>query len=238
MKQAKILIVLFFISFQIFAQNKISSKTRTEKRIDTEFSFDKLYNKKTGAKVSVKEFEIIVKNNPNLPIERVFDNKGNVVKYLYDPKNANSVSLNDNAIEKVKKGEYFPELELKTIDGETIKIKDLKGKMVILRLEMEADTFRFKKHEIEDLDAEINLTNRKSEIEAIIIFGATTIQQILKAFDLTDSNFKLIPNGWGIFSRLNINRFPTTIILDKEGKLMEDNNRSTEINILDLLNKS
>lgn len=236
MKHTKILILLFFISFQIFSQNQISTQ-REIKRIDTEFSIDKLYNKKTGKKVSKKEFEILVTNNPNLPIERIYDNKGNIIKYLYNPENANPLSLGDKGIKKVEKGEYFSELVLKNIDGETIKIEDLKGKMVILRLEMEADTFRFKKHEIADLDAKINLTNRKSEIEGIIIFDANK-GQIQKGFDLIDSNFELIPDGYNFHRKLNINYLPTTIILDKQGKLMEEFQQSDEIDILDMLNNS
>lgn len=236
MKQASILVLLFFLSINIFAQNEISVYSERA-RIDTEFSIDKLYNKKTGKRVSEKEFERLVTKNPNLPLERVYDNKGNIVKYLYDPDNANSVFLKNGGNKKVNKGEYFPELILKTIDGETVRIKDLKGKMVILRLEFEADTFRFKKYEIEELDEAINQTQRVSEIEAIIIFDASK-QQIKNGFDLIDSNFKLIPNGNNFHRKLNIKFFPWTIILDKEGRLMEETKWSDEIDILEMLNKA
>lgn len=235
MNRVYFLVVLFFLSVQVFAQNEISVR-REVKRIDV-VSIDKLYNKKTGKLVSKKEFERLVRNNPNLPIEREYDNKGNVVKYLYDPDNVNSFFLNNDGSEKVRKGEYFPELVLQTIDGKILKIKDLKGKMVIVRFEKEADTFRFKKYEIEELDVAINQTQRKSEIEAIIIFDASK-KQIQKGFDLIDSNFELIPNGYGFHRKLNIISFPSTIILDKEGRLMEEFNWSDEIDILDMLNKS
>ncbi|WP_157480518.1 TlpA family protein disulfide reductase [Gillisia sp. CAL575] len=236
MRHIKIIIVFFFFSFQIFAQNEIKVQ-REVKRIDTEFSIDKLFNKNTGKKISEKEFGVLVTNNPNLQLERIYDNKGNIVKYLYNPDKENSVSTNNKDFETLEKGEYFSKLVFKTIDGETIKIKDLKGKMVILRMEMEADTFRFKKHEIADLDAKINLSNKKSEIAAIIIFDATK-QQIHKGFDLIDSNFKLIPDGYNFHQKLNIRYFPTTLILDKKGKLIREFQRTDEIDILDLLSKS
>ncbi|GEM_PF-3752130 len=236
MKKQFFLILVLFVSSQMFAQKQIAV-TRTVKTIDTVFSVDKLYHKKTSKKISKKEFEKLVKKNPNLPIERIFDNKGNIVKYLYDPENSDSIRMETSGNEKIEIGGFYPELILKTLDGDSIRIKDLRGKMVILRFELEADTFRFKKHEIKELDEGINQTQRASEIESIIIFNATR-QQIKKGFDLVDSNFKLIPNGGDFQNLLHIKSFPSTIILDKEGKLMEEISMSSDINILALLNRS
>jgi len=55
MRHIKIIIVFFFFSFQIFAQNEIKVQ-REVKRIDTEFRIDKLFNKNTGKKISEKQF--------------------------------------------------------------------------------------------------------------------------------------------------------------------------------------
>ncbi len=235
MRKQVLFILVFIISIQLFAQEQIGIRFE-KRRIDTEFSIDKLYNKKTGKRVSQKEFEKLIKQNQNLSIEPVYDNKGNIVKYFYDPDESNSLSTS-NIDESVKIGAYYPELIFKTIDGETIKLKDLKGKMVILRFEMEADTFRFRKLEIEEMDQGINESQRGSEIEAIIIFDATK-HQIRKGFDLTNSNFKLVPNGVNFQRKMNIRRFPSTVILDKQGRLIEELPMSEGIDILELLNKS
>ena len=235
MRKQVLFILVFIINLQLFAQEQIG--IQFEKRIiDTEFSIDKLYNRKTGKRVSQKEFEKLMKENLNLPIEPVYDNKGNTVKYFYYPDKSNSLSTT-NSGEAVEIGAYYPELIFKTIDGETIKLKDLKGKMVILRFEFEADTFRFKKHEIDEMDQGINETQRESEIEAIIIFDASK-QQIRKGFNLTNSNFKLVPNGVNFQRKMNIRRFPSTVILDKQGRLLEKLPMSEGIDILELLNKS
>ena len=109
--------------------------------------------------------------------------------------------------------------------------------MVILRFELEADSFRFKKDEIVEIDKSINLSQRQSEIQAIIIFEAS-VEEIKKGFDLKNSNFKLIPNGFNFHQMLNIKSFPSTIILDKEGRLMGKLDWSESINILNMLNKS
>ena len=227
---------MLFLSIQVFSQ-KVISVQREVKGIDTEFSIDKLYNKKTGEKILNEDFAKLLSKNPNLPLERVYDNRGNIIKYFYDPDNVNSVLVKNTNNEKIENGEDFPNLILRTIDGETIKIEDLKGKMVILRMEMEADTFRFKKHEIEELDKAIDQTKRESEIEAIIIFRASK-EQIKNGFDLKDSNFKLIPNGSNFQDKLNIRRFPSTIVLDKEGRIIKNYKSSNRIDILKLLNEA
>ncbi len=235
MEKQLIVILMLLVGAHTYAQEQVGVH-RTE-RIVTEFSVDKLYNKKTGEKVSQAEFEKLVSNNPNLPFETVYDNKGKAVKFLYDPDNANAKVINTRAGGKVKVGDYYPELVFRTVDDEVINLKDLKGKMVILRFEMEANTFRFKKHEIAEMDEAINQTQRQSEIEAIIVF-APSKKQVLEGFDLKNSNFKLVPDGHSFHDMLNIRNFPSTVILDKEGHLMKEFSYSDEIDIVKLLNKS
>ena len=231
-----ILLLIFIINLQLVAQEQVSVR-HVRKKIDYEFSIDKLYNKKTGKRVSEKEFKEILKKNPDIQIEQIYNNKGKIVKYLYDPDNIVTSSLISSK-ESVTVGDYYPELIFKTIDGEIIKLKDLNGKMVILRFEMEADTFRFKKQEIKEMDQGINDTERRSEIEAIIIFEASK-EQVRSGFDFENSNFRLVPNGFGFLRKLNINTFPTTVILDKQGRLLEELLWTSEgIDILELLNKS
>ncbi len=207
-----------------------------KRRVDTEFSVDKLYNKNTGKRINQQEFAQLVKEDPNLALEQVYDDEGNTVKYLYDPDKPKSSVIAETS-DGVTVGSSYPELIFKSIDGETIALKDLRGKMVILRFEMEADTFRFKKHEIEEMDRAINQTQRKPEIAAIIVFDATE-QQIKKGFDLENSNFRLVPDGHNFHRKLDVNSFPHTVILDKQGKLMEESSFSEEINISELLNRS
>lgn len=236
MTQKFILFIMLSLSIHVCSQKTISTQ-REVKRVDTEFSIDKLYNKKTGEKISKEEFINLINKNPNLPLERIFNNSGNVIKYLYNPDNLNSPIVKNTINKTPGKNENFPNLILTTVNGETIKIEDLKGKMVILRMEMEANSFRFKKHEIEELDKAINETGRKSEIEAIIIFR-TSKQDVQRGFDLNNSNFKLIPNGANFQDKLNIRSFPSTIVLDKEGRLIDIFNSSERMDILKLLNES
>ena len=163
----------------------------------------------------------------------VYDKYGKITKYYYD---SNSTNMKRSGNYQPKNGEVFPNFELKTIDDKTISLDNLKGKLVILRYELFADNFRFKKDEIVELDSKINESNRKSEIEAIIIF-TTQRKEIIRGFDIENSNFKLVPNGYGFHNKCDIRQYPTTIIIDKNGKLIGKFKYINEINIEELLNR-
>ena len=113
----------------------------------------------------------------------------------------------------------------------------MKGKIVILRFELYASNFRFKKQEVVDLDNQINqIKNSSDKVKAIIIF-TTQKNEILKGFDINNSNFELVANGMNFNEKYLITRYPTTIIIDKEGGLVDYFLYSDEIVLKDLLNK-
>ena len=222
-----LLALILFFSIQGFAQNDTSIQ-RTVTKVDNQFSLDKLYNKVTGKKLTRADFIELVNKNPNLDLEKVYDNSGNVIKYLYDPRNLNS--NNNSRYKALQPGDKFPEFVFKTLEGKTVNIKDLKGKLVIVRMEMEADTFRFKKYEIENLDQAINQSQRKSEIVAVILFRADK-NTVERGFDLKNSNFIPIPSADNFQDQLNIKYFPSTMLLDKEGRVMKIYKSSNVIDI-------
>ncbi|GAA4280307.1 peroxiredoxin family protein [Gaetbulibacter aestuarii] len=235
MQKTVSLSLFFLLCISLGAQTPIGVK-HTKVSVDTSFSVDKVYNKITGEKVSPEMFQKLLAINPKLILEPVIDKKGEIIKYLYDPQNL-KIRVYKPGKTSLVEGFSFPDYNLKTVDGKTMDFNDLKGKMVILRFEMEADSFRFKKHEIAGMDQKINETNRNTEIEAIIIFNANK-DEINRGFDLENSNFKLIPNGGNILRQLNVNRFPYTVVLNKEGVVMAVFKYSDEMNILELLNKA
>ena len=109
-----------------------------------------------------------MEKNPKLYLERVYDEKGKVLRYYYNPENQEDVGVRYLGV-VVSSEESFPPFSFKTIEGNTLKLEDLKGKLVLLRFEIYSSDFRFKKHEIEDLDDKINRLENKEDNEAIII---------------------------------------------------------------------
>jgi len=56
-------------------------------------------------------------------------------------------------------------------------------------------------------------------------------------FDITGSNFKLVANGFNFIDKYEIHRFPTTLLVDQNGNLIDNFSESGDINIGQFLTK-
>ena len=175
----------------------------------------------------------MVKNKPNLQIENIIGIDGEIEKYLvFFEKNIEKKYRKKRII----KGDLFPNFIAKTIENKRIELKNYKGKIIILRFELEANTFRFKKEEIKQIDLLINKIEKKEEKIKSIIFFASNELDIEEGFDLQNSNFELIPNSLNFQQKFSITKFPTTIIIDKNGKLVDYFTCMEDINLNKLIN--
>jgi peroxiredoxin len=235
MKKKVLITLLFFTVLITFGQEKTVFRKFITSRIE-KVDFSKIYNKKTGKKIKKKRYLKLKKNNPNLQLERIIGVNGEIVKYLLDLSIINNLPRNYRT-KPIIKGELFPNFIAKTINKRIIELKSQRGKIVILRFELEANSFRFKKKEIKQLDNLINKIKRKNEKVKAIIFFASNELDIKQGFDLQNSNFEIISNGYNFQEKFSITRFPTTIIIDKNGKLINYYNYVDEINLTHLINE-
>ena len=235
MKKKILIALLFFAVLITFGQEKTVSRKFKTSRIE-KIDFSKIYNKKTGKKIKKKKYITLKKNNPNLQLERIIGVNGEIVKYLLDLSIINNSPRNYRT-KPIIKGELFPNFIAKTINKRIIELNSQKGKVVILRFELEANSFRFKKKEIKQLDNLINKIKRKKEKVKAIIFFASNELDIKQGFDLQNSNFEIIPNSYNFQEKFSIIRFPTTIIIDKNGKLIDYYNYIDEINLTHMVNE-
>jgi hypothetical protein len=209
MKNKFLIILMSFSVMVAFCQNETFTKKFTRTKV-LKIDFSKIYYKKTGKKIKENEFVKLVKNNPNLQIENIIGIDGEIEKYLV----------------------FFE----KNIENKRIELKNYKGKIIILRFELEANTFRFKKEEIKQIDLLINKIEKKEEKIKSIIFFASNELDIEEGFDLQNSNFELIPNSLNFHQKFSITKFPTTIIIDKNGKLVDYFTCMEDINLNKLIN--
>ena len=230
-----ITLLLLFLNVKSYSQEGYITKKFTTTSIE-KIDFTKIYDKNTGERIKEKKFRKIIKDLKNYNLEQIIDENGNVEKYIFDSNNKDQLMSHERS-QRVNPKEFFPGFNIKTINNENISLKDLKGKIVIIRFELFADNFRFKKHEIVDLDNQINqIENKESNIKAIILF-TTPKNEVLKGFDIKGSNFNLVANGMNFHQKYLITRYPTTIVIDKEGKLIDYFSNSDEIILKDFLNK-
>jgi hypothetical protein len=235
MKNKFLIILMLFSVMVVFCQNETITKNFTRTKTE-KIDFSKIYYKKTGKKIEKNEFIKLVKNNPNLQIENIIGIDGEIEKYLVFFEKGKK-SLKNNRNNPIIKGDLFPNFIAKTIENEEIDLKDHKGKIIILRFELEANTFRFKKEEIKQIDLLINKIKKKEEMIKSIIFFASNELDIKEGFDLQNSNFELIPNSLNFHQKFSITRFPTTIIIDKNRKLVDYFKYMEDINLNKLINE-
>ena len=209
-----------------FCQNETFTKKFTRTKV-VKIDFSKIYYKKTGKKIKENEFVKLVKNNPNLQIENIIGIDGEIEKYLV---------FFEKKKKKIIKGDLFPNFIAKTIENKRIELKNYERKIIILRFELEANTFRFKKEEIKQIGLLINKIEKKEEKIKSIIFFASNELDIEEGFDLQNSNFELIPNSLNFHQKFSITKFPTTIIIDKNGKLVDYFTCMEDINLNKLIN--
>lgn len=223
--KAKLLIVLT-ISFMITNLTLGQSFMRT--MVDKDFSPDKVYYKQTGEKMPLSEFRRITQGG-RVYFERQVDEEGHVTRYFYDPNNQQKVTLNT-----LPENTLLPNFKLTTIDNKRIELKKLNGKLVILRFELEANSFRFKKQEIDALDKKINALSNKNDVEAIIIFSCGE-DEVRKGLNVDSTNFKLVANGENFIIKYDIHTFPSTLLIDQTGKFIENITNTESVNLEDYL---
>ena len=58
-----------------------------------------------------------------------------------------------------------------------------------------------------------------------------------KGFDLENSNFELVANGQNFIEKYGISRFPSTVLIDQDGKLIEKYFYSEDITLKEHIKK-
>jgi len=227
----RLFIILITISNFIYSQQV--KQTIIIKKVEPKIIYNNLFNLETGERISKEEFDFLVKTNGNIKIETFYDKYGEIERRYYNPKpiegeRRNSINKNP------EKGGLFPDFILETIDNKKIELDNLRGKLIIISFGLIIDNVLVNKREIVNIDSKIKASNRHTEIEYILLFRESK-EEIVSVFDIRSTNFKIIPNGEGFINKWNILRFPTTVIIDKEGKFI-NNFQRFEIDIIELLN--
>ncbi|MDT0541003.1 hypothetical protein [Croceitalea sp. P059] len=222
-------ILVFMISFHSgFTQDKMNNKvgvSYSKSYIDKEFADDKVYEKLTGEKLTRSQVNKLLKENPRLVLEKVFDEEGRVVKYLYDETIQGLGPQN-----RIEPEGNFGKFKFTSIDDEKISSEDLLGTLVLIRFAVFPEMFHHKANEIKALDEIINSSPNKGNIRAFILFNGSK-QEIKAVFDYKESNFVPVANAMNFMQKFGIKRFPKTLVIDEKGILIEKFSYSEDINL-------
>ena len=113
------------------------------------------------------------------------------------------------------KGKEMPELSLKTVSGEKIETKDLKGKVIVINL-----WFTTCYPCILELPALNRLVEEYKDKEVVFLGISTDTKAMLDSdfFPKYKLDFKIIADGKDVVKKLGHTGFPTFYIIDTKGK--------------------
>lgn len=199
-------LLVFAFSHNITAQVTTSSTVRVTGNV---------YNKQTGQKLTEKETNNLIEQYPGIVFEHVYNKYGTLVKLLFDPNKIDTGRAMYRSEEnQIKPGEPFSEFVFKTVDGERISSEKLHGSWILLRFEL--FTKMMNEEEIALREEQIDRFCLSDKMTAIICF-ADTKTNVIQAFKSKKMNSKLISDGRNFQERYNIIKFPTTILIGKDG---------------------
>ena len=116
------------------------------------------------------------------------------------------------------KGKGMPELSLKTVTGEKIETKDLKGKVIVINL-----WFTTCQPCIAELPALNKLVKEYEDKEVVFLGLSTDTKEMLDRdfFPTYKFDFKIIPGAGDMVKKIGQTGFPTTYIIDAKGKVVD-----------------
>ena len=177
-----------------------------------------VYNKATGELISDKKIKKFKEKDPNFILEPIINKSGNVDSYWYDPNRGNRIIERD-ASKQSKFGEEFPPFVMYSIRENTFDSEKLKGNVVLLFFQLSFEEPFFSKQKFEEFDTLVGEFGEKSNLEAIVITESSR-REVNKQVNFQALNEDIVTDGRNFNIRYSIVKFPTAILIDKEGKLV------------------
>ncbi|OLP66276.1 hypothetical protein BACPU_05780 [Bacillus pumilus] len=118
----------------------------------------------------------------------------------------------------LEKGDQAPDFQLKTLEGKTVSLADYRGKKVLVNFW--ATWCQPCRTEMPDLDA---IRSENDQVEVLAVNLTTTEKSVdhIAAFkDELSLSFPVLLDEKGIQARYQVLSYPTTYILDEEGRIM------------------
>ncbi|WP_339874342.1 TlpA disulfide reductase family protein [Olleya marilimosa] len=144
------------------------------------------------------------------------DNDNKLKSVVFKRLKAINTTIAKNPEANFNKGEKAYDFIATDLEGNTFKLSDLKGQVVILN-------FWFTNcgpciQEMPELNnLADNFKNKKVKFLAVTFNKKEIVEQFLKTKDF---NFTLIPNANNIISLYGVSTYPTTIVINKKGEIV------------------
>ncbi|RAI92011.1 TlpA family protein disulfide reductase [Algoriphagus yeomjeoni] len=172
---------------------------------------DKLFNAKTGEPISMEEFSKMIKENPTIGLDKIYDKYGNPEKFLYNPDEpSKNYSRRDPSLQP-QIGQKFPDFTFTTIANKEISSEEMLGKWVIVRFDFFADKMDIDNYV--SFSEEINKVSKSANLTTVLC-SLDTKENIDRELSMFSDVIHLVGDGQGFFAKYHITRMPTTILID------------------------
>lgn len=116
-----------------------------------------------------------------------------------------------------KKGETLANFDLTDMNGKRLQLSDLKGKVVLINFWfINCPPCRMEMPDLNELKAEY--AGKNVEFVAITFDNKNDVNEFLKTIPF---DYQILPNARAIIEKYGIMGFPTSVVLDKNGKVVD-----------------
>ncbi|MEP0985824.1 hypothetical protein [Ekhidna sp.] len=222
----KIFFTTLFFGLVACSNAQVKSENQRSTSVTKSFELDptRVYNFHTGKKIPADQFMEMVNGKP-FSIQREIDSYGRVSKFLYD---TTGNSGPREVREKMEVGEPFPPFNMWTVAMKKIRFNELRGKYIIVRFELFADSYDFKNNRLVNLENQMRALGQENVVGFMFFRG---MQVQLESLDKQGSLFNLFVQGSNFHDRYGIIRTPITVVIDREGIVMRIFRGSDEIDL-------
>ncbi|ETN94393.1 hypothetical protein [Zhouia amylolytica] len=178
-----------------------------------------LFDYDTGVSYNYDDYLKLYKDYPNMHAwPKEYNKYGMASSFYFDKNEENSRTISNGLFnDKVSEGEIFSEFVMKTIDGQIVESKNLRGKKIVLiSIVMLREPF-FNKDQLLEMDSFFSdLPNVKS-----IVFTSSNSLEIEDAIGDLNLNSLIVPEAMGFQKKYGIKISPQYVLIDENGLLVK-----------------
>ncbi len=177
-----------------------------------------VYDSATMELIPYKVVSEMIRKNPNLGLKPNYNRYGDLDSYIYEPHRGSSNSDRDPHL-RDPIGQRLKEFVFKDLKNKQYSLTELRGKKVIVHFEMITNprildtlAFQLRAQLFNDL-----MANQQHMAFVLFIDGPGLITKNLA---VEHFKFPLIPDSQNFGVRYHIVQFPTTILIDQNGRVV------------------
>lgn len=204
------------IALLLFINNSFSQSLGVSNK--QQISGKKIINKESGVLINENDLQLLRKSNPNIVFEPVIDKYGEIDYFEIDPNKKNRIIERD-ITKRTPAGEPFPPFVMKTITNRIIDSETLRDKIILIQFQLLFMEPFFQETTLYDFNDLVSEFKQIIDLQAIVVTESSK-NEIPNHIATNNYNFEIVPDGRNFNHKYLVTSFPTVVLIDKNGKLI------------------